>query len=151
MINSKKYILVKYFSIFYLISVLNVVTFNLISNYFKINSGFNNESQTVLEIFFTVVILAPLIETFLFNYTTQKFIEFFTSHKIKVILFSSIVFSIVHCYSFIYMVYSFFAGLILNLFYHYCKSNFNVTNAFWLTFLLHLAHNLTGFIILELI
>lgn len=139
------------FFIFYIISIINISVFNIISYHFNIDSGFQSFSTNKFEIFILVVIFAPLFETLIFNLFTQRILFKFCKNFYFIIFFSSLIFGFGHYYSFIYFLYGILAGFILNLFYYLQKEKFNEKKSFLLTSLLHAFYNFTGFIILEIL
>ncbi|MCV9932284.1 CPBP family intramembrane metalloprotease [Flavobacterium sp. LS1R47] len=139
--------LITFFS-YLIVAILNGYLFNWINDtYFN----YSNESENGLKNFsglgkfVIVVILAPILETLIFQFTPNEILE-----KLKVrsyflkITIPSLLFSLAHFYHPIYIVMSFIAGIILNKYYIDTK---NETRLFFiLTVLLHSAYNLYGYL-----
>lgn len=75
-----------------------------------------NETIMTLELrrkIVEVVVLAPLIETLIFQkwfYKLFSYIDWFNQYKILIILLSAVVFGLIHFYSLSYIIYNFFVG-----------------------------------------
>ena len=64
---------------------------------------------------FSVVVIAPLIETLIFQSLAYRFISrinFFRKHKVWIIIVSALLFGIAHSYSISYMVFGFIIGCV---------------------------------------
>ncbi|NMA57468.1 MULTISPECIES: CPBP family intramembrane glutamic endopeptidase [Clostridium] len=87
-------------------------------------------------------ILAPLLETLVFQYGVIEVLDFINFSKYRqaiLIVISSIAFGMSHCYSVIYMVYGFLIGLVLAYSYMlYKKKDFS---AFGVVFWIHCLRN----------
>jgi len=107
-----------------------------------------NES-TNMEKFWLSIVLAPLIETFLFTMLIIEFsLHLFQRVKIKnyiAILFSAILFSWSHNFSVVYIIYAFITGLIYGWLYLLTK-NRGVFMAFSTVFLVHFINNSVAFL-----
>lgn len=139
--------LITFFS-YLIVAILNGYFFNWINDtYFN----YSNESENGLKDFSglgkfgIVVILAPILETLIFQFTPNEILE-----KLKVrsyflkITIPSLLFSFAHFYHPIYIVMTFIAGILLNKYYIDTK---NETRLFFiLTVLLHSAYNLYGYL-----
>jgi membrane protease YdiL (CAAX protease family) len=93
----------------------------------------------IFKIILMGVLLAPIIETFIF----QKLFFDFLRHKIKVrfiILISALCFGFSHFYDLVYVINTFFIGIILSIAYALWKKK-NIT-PFWIVVIIHLLHNL---------
>lgn len=107
------------------INIFLSLFYNYIMSIFKFNYApnpipFNN----IYEDFFLVVCLAPIIETGLFQFIPAHFLKRF--NKLKIILISSIIFSLSHWYSVLNFVYGFIIGILFITGYFYAinkKSN----------------------------
>lgn len=126
---------------------------SLIANLFLKEQDFINSSLEgfeVGEIFVIVVFLAPLLETFLFQFIFIELIIFiFQYFKIQkgeyfAILISSIVFSSTHNFSTFYMFNSLVSGLIYGWFYVFSKNKKGL-NGFVTVFTVHSFSNLVAF------
>lgn len=93
----------------------------------------------IFKIILMGVFLAPIIETFIF----QKLLFDFLSDKIKVrfiILISALCFGFSHFYDLVYVINTFFIGIIFAIAYTLWKKR-NIT-PFWIVVIIHLLHNL---------
>lgn len=116
--NSKKFIIVMVL----LDIVLAMITFMMISLIFPeyvknaVNNmgGINYEDSTLIEKGFFTIILASLIETFIFQHTLILCLKKIPKIKnITIIILSSLIFGISHNYSVLYMIRGFTSGIIL--------------------------------------
>jgi|GEM_PF-1552546 len=85
------------------------------------------------------VIVAPIIETFIFQYLSFKLIKLVTKNPIYTIGLASLFFAVNHYYNWFYILVIFFIGIILN--YNYYAVQKISKYAFLLTFLLHATNN----------
>ena len=91
----------------------------------------------------TAVIIAPLVETFLFQKMTIAICYVHIKNNLICIILSTILFSLTHLDSIKRVIAVAFTGLCLGLFYTVLKQK--KLNAFWLTTLLHASWNLFVF------
>jgi len=71
------------------------------------------KKESVFYAFFMIVIFGPLIETLIFQTAVIRTILFFFEKYRKLAVFvSASLFSIIHIYSAVYVIFGFFAGLI---------------------------------------
>jgi membrane protease YdiL (CAAX protease family) len=128
---------------------------NLIGQIFLESQDFDNSSLDGLEgvgLFIVVVILAPLLESLLFQFIIiEAIILIFSYLKIKqdevvAVIISSIFFSLTHTYSHFYLFISFIGGLILGSFYIFAKNKKGM-NGFLTVFIVHSFSNLITFLI----
>lgn len=92
---------------------------------------------------FTALILAPILETLVFQHLTYKLFQVFSATRGKYliyILLSSLLFGSLHSYSLSYMASAFTMGLVLNYIYFFYSKNIQV--AFWSTAFIHFLRNL---------
>lgn len=105
-------------------------------------SGENfDPSQSVFD-FVSVILVAPLIETALFQalpYYLLNKIDFFRKRIWLIILVSSIIFSLLHIYSILYVLFAFFPGVLLMTGYHLRQGR----HPFATIFMVHLMINAT--------
>jgi membrane protease YdiL (CAAX protease family) len=120
-----------------------LLPFEIIDYFFEIETGqdalINDLSGLILLI--VTVILAPLIETFIFQYIVIKISFFFLKSALFSILLSAFLFGLNHLYSIPYFIVTFFAGIIYASLYFIAKAK--NTNPFWMIFLVHALYNLT--------
>lgn len=93
------------------------------------------------------VIIGPIFETLVFNSFLNEVLIKIIPKKIVVIIISSLAFSLMHDYSYIYMISTFLAGLILNTFYFHLRNEYGIWIAFLVTLMLHVNHNLIGILL----
>lgn len=128
------------------INLIIVITLNLL------NIDFGNlqlGEVSLLSLFVLVVFIAPLFETFLFNFLPIKTVQYFTKNKYVIVFLASIIFSLIHTYSFVYMIMTYIGGLGLNTFYLVTEGKKGKLKALGLTTLLHSVYNLIGFLLIE--
>ena len=97
---------------------------------------------------FIAIIIAPIIETLLFQFGVFKLMQLnkFTRDKyVHYIIISSLLFGLEHWYNLRYIIFAFSAGLPLA--YTYYLYHKNPIKAFRFTALVHSLHNLTGLLI----
>ncbi len=117
-LNPVAFVLVNYLLLLFILFVF----FGIPDYFFNIMSGVKNEATTNLkptELFITTVIVAPLLETFLFQYGIIKSIVYLSDNKYKTqaIILSAMAFTLIHSYSIIYMIYAFIMGLFFGILY----------------------------------
>lgn len=141
--------LILFFLISFVLAVLNGYFFNYINDtylHFDVNY---NKSQNISknELNFIAIFIAPLIETFIFQYLPylilSKWIRL--DNKAFCILIMSTIFASMHYYNWLYIVMTFFGGIILNNFYIYYHKHIP-KYSFVLTVLFHALFNLYGFL-----
>lgn len=98
------------------------------------------------EIFLLSVIIGPLLETLIFQYLTIEILSFFKLKKSFIILISSLFFSLIHYYNFIYIIATLPAGIIYATYYMYLKEK-KIKTPFLYIFGLHTLYNFTVFIL----
>lgn len=133
---------------------LTVLLFQIILafvlNFLDIDFGENPmKDKSAENIFFLVVIVAPIFETLLFNVLPIKAIQFFIKNKLVIVLLSSLGFASIHTYSIVYLIMTYFGAIGLNTFYLVIEEKKGFLNAIGLTVLLHSIYNLFGFLLIE--
>ena len=124
--------------IFYFLNFLNTNFFH-----FK-SSNYNGYKLSQNELFLIVVIIAPIIETYIAQFALMKFLKIYITNQIYLLIIASTFFGIMHNYNWLYMLVTFFLGLILN--YYYLEVQKISKYSFFLTALLHSLYNLYGFL-----
>lgn len=132
------------------IAIANGYFFNLINDrYFKFSTEENGlKGFSAVAKFGLIIIAAPLIETFFFNFVLNL-----TLRELKIrsmfwlVLIPSIVFSLAHFYNFLYALMAFAGAIIMN--WYYIHSQSTSKYAFWLVVLLHASYNLFGFLFIN--
>ncbi|MCT3949239.1 CPBP family glutamic-type intramembrane protease [Elizabethkingia anophelis] len=153
--EKKAYISVLYFS---LISIIYSLITVEVADYFGINENdiggfkFKNSIQEIL----VSLIIAPLLETIIFQYLVYKIIYLLKNFIQKFVLknnhqylvfylsISSILFAINHSYSEYYILLMLLPGLILSFAFYYFKKGYSYP--IFYVFLLHFFHNLAALI-----
>lgn len=124
----------------------------LISTFYPQINMFNTEVQHFYgaERFWIPVVVAPLLETFIFQYALLEFFLYLFgklkyTHLISVVL-SGILFGLIHSFNTFYVFATFIAGIIFayEYIYFYKKSR---TLAFWAVFFTHFINNLTAYLL----
>ncbi|CAA9198941.1 CPBP family intramembrane glutamic endopeptidase [Flavobacterium collinsii] len=128
-----------------LINLLNSYTFKVLAEFLgsDLGKGFN-ENYTINEKLVLFVIVAPLLETFLFQYAV---IEICKSRKIALrycCLLSALIFASNHLYNVFYFLFAFAAGMMLAGLYVTGRS---VRNSFLITLITHTIYNGIVFIL----
>ena len=141
--------LIIFFLISFVLAVLNGYFFNYINDtYFHFDVNYN-KSQNISknELNFIAIFIAPFLETFLFQYLPylilSKWIRL--SNKVFCIIIMSAIFASMHYYHWLYIVMTFFGGIILNNLYIYYNKHAH-SYSFILTALFHSLFNLYGFL-----
>lgn len=128
-----------------IVAILNGYFFNFLNDTFFhfTNPKFDRLSQR--ETFFLAVIIAPIVETLIFQVLVYKSLLYFgIKNNYICIVIMSIIFSQMHWYYWLYVVMTFVSGLIINSFYVKLMKLRNTALAFILTMALHLCYNLYG-------
>lgn len=101
-----------------------------------------NSNGPDLDWWVVVIILGPILETYLFQHLPFKLLQKWNLTKRKYgiyIVITTIVFSLLHCYSLQYIIAVIPGGIILAYVYvFYCKS---MRKAFWSTTIIHSLRN----------
>lgn len=106
-----------------------------------------DKSMSLTEIFILSVIIAPLLETFLFQYLIIEILSFFKRIKVNIIIIiSSLAFSLIHYYNFIYILVTLLSGMIYASYYLYLKEE-KQKSPFLYVFALHSLYNFSVFIL----
>lgn len=130
-----------------LAAITNGYIFNFINNkYFHYSSNQNGLSEfSATTKFLIIVIIAPIVETAIFNLLPNKLLKHFRlNNNLLLIIIPSIVFSLFHLYNTIYFLMALIGGLITN--WYFLNSHKRAEIAFWLVALLHATYNLYGYL-----
>ena len=139
--------LIIFFLISFALALLNGYFFNYINDtylHFDVNyNKYQNISKNELN--FISVFIAPFLETFIFQYLPYLILTKWIKIRNTVfcIIIMSIIFSSVHYYNWLYIIMTFFGGIILNNLYIY-YSKHSCKYSFILTVLFHSLFNLYG-------
>lgn len=142
--------IVQLFLLLLLFKIVNGYLFSYINNrFFKFeNTAFENFSE--IELFFIAVVVAPVIETLIFQYGLYKFLNYIKiKNTIFAVVLMSFAFSQAHSYHWLYMLATFVSGLFLNYFYISILKSRSEFIAVLLTIALHLSYNLFGFLFVD--
>lgn len=150
-IHFKKQYFIKSILVSILFSTCSFLFGFLVFKYFDIILGKQNDlDYSKIQIFFMLVVIAPIIETLLFQYLiiNQVFVSYGGKNKKTVaILISSLFFGIIHYYSFFYFLSMSILGLILAYSFCYFKQNANTSSAIFYVILIHSSSNCYAFLI----
>jgi len=119
--------------------------------YFGDVGGADFYEDSILVIYLTVGVFGPLIETLLF-----QLIPIYLMSLIKkmpywsIIIVSALCFVLTHHYSWLYVFYTFFLGIVYATTFLVLKNKRGYVFAFWLVFLVHAFYNTTVFFIKQL-
>jgi len=108
-----------------------------------------NLNTSILGIFIISVIIAPLLETFIFQFLVIELLHTFKLDNTTIIFISAALFALSHYYNLIYILIIFLPGLIYATYYLYLKHNNK--NGFLPVFFLHSLSNLIPFIFFDLL
>jgi len=115
--------------------------FGIVESCFNLdNNGLSIENNSFKE-FVILSIFIPTFETICFITIPTFLLKFVIKKKIIIVLIISSLFAFFHDYSLIYIIYAFFAGIIMSVFYILLFEKYNFFVAFLLSILLHSAHN----------
>jgi hypothetical protein len=134
-----------YIFIFFLfIAIINGLFFNFLNDSFFHLKDSMHDDISKEEMAFLAVLVAPFLETLFFQFLFYKVLTGWLGLKNDVvcILIMSLAFSQMHWYNWLYVVMTFFGGLILNTFYITFRGR--TRYYFMLTVLFHALYNLYG-------
>jgi uncharacterized protein len=145
MFKSSKSYLVKIFFICFFLSIVNCYFFEWINQYLHCTLSNPLDKDPIYEQFLIGVLVAPIIETWLFQYLPNKIlIKTKITNRYALLIIPGLIFGMAHIsYSWLYGLAMFFAGLVLNFF--FLKAQASNRHYFWLTALLHSFYNLFCF------
>lgn len=95
-----------------------------------------------------VTIVAPILETLIFQYGVIEIlnhISYFKKKNLVIGIISAILFGVVHSYSVLYMFFGFIIGLLLA--YSYILYKRKSFSAFWVVFWIHCIRNSISFLL----
>lgn len=120
---------------------------NLIDPQYIDSNPIVNESLEV--IFILSVIIAPIVETFIFQFLIIEILLLFKVKHFAIIVISGLLFAVAHFYNLAYILAIVFPGLLFAWYYLYLKVH--KKNAFLSVTLLHACSNLFAFIFDDLL
>jgi|JI10StandDraft_1071094.scaffolds.fasta_scaffold1095014_3 hypothetical protein len=143
----------KFIQLFFLIllfKIINGYVFTYINHrFFKLENAIFEELSEK-EMFFLAVVLAPIIETLIFQLFLYRLLDKTRINNMPIIIIlMSFAFSQAHWYHWLYVVAAFINGIFLNYFYLYTYKKKNELVAVLLTIVLHSSYNLFGFLFVE--
>lgn len=100
------------------------------------------ETGTLLYKVMVGSILAPIIETLIFQYVVIEIlnaVKILKEKNIAIVIISAVLFGISHSYSYLYIFYAFIIGLLLA--YSYLVYKKKKFSAFWVVFWIHCIRN----------
>ncbi len=109
------------------------------------------ESGPNMKNWFVVIIVAPIIETFINQFGVFKIlnkIKIIRDKQGLIIFISAFIFGITHAYNLSYMLFGFSMGIVLA--YIYYIFHHNPQKAFWSTAIIHSFRNFTAIILIML-
>lgn len=92
--------------------------------------------------FITLVFLAPLVETYLFQYLFFEHLSRYLKNSV-IIFLSAIAFGLGHTYNSAYILYAFFSGLLYSVCYYYRLNS----HPYVIVFLIHSVYNLLAILL----
>nr|WP_244525460.1 CPBP family glutamic-type intramembrane protease [Bacillus sp. 166amftsu] len=136
-----------------IISFLITIPLNLFLPPSQANPSIN---ESIIEHIFLVLIIAPFLETILFQkilFFILQITPYISERNILIILISSIIFGLNHQFDITYIIAATLMGLVFNYSYFiYQQKNYNDSqsmSAFWIVFWIHELHNAIAFFIIE--
>ncbi|WP_353954761.1 CPBP family intramembrane glutamic endopeptidase [uncultured Chryseobacterium sp.] len=140
---------VTFFFASFALALLNGYFFNYLNDaYFHFNVHQNKYANiSEGELNFIAIFIAPFVETFLFQYLPYLILtKWIRLHNnLLCIVIMSVIFASMHSYNWLYIVMTFFGGIILNNLYAYYYKHAR-TYSFILTVLFHSLFNLYGYL-----
>lgn len=141
--------LAKYIVFFILLSFLIIAVTILINlaliNFFHIDLTDNRKTpsfgsaSTIVKLIF-LFLLAPLLETYIFQYGIIKWLLSTKLKKVFIVLISALFFGLSHYYDVLYVLNTFFVGIVLAL--CFMLGADKKISPFWITAIVHATHNL---------
>lgn len=120
------------------ISILTAPFIWITDNYLK-----DGDAGPGTESFITILVIAPILETYLFQHMTYKLFQSISATRYNYlfyIILSSLIFGSLHTYSVSYVLYAFTLGLMLSSIYIFYSKK--PKTAFWSTAFIHFSRNL---------
>ncbi len=135
-----------FFSLFIIDTIYNFIVSYIISRYdATLIDTHLADKYSLFTIFILTVVIAPIFETFIFQFLLIEILLTFKLKKEIIIYISAILFAATHNYNFVYFIAIIFSGLIYAAYYLYLKSKNK--NALFYVILLHSVSNLFIFVI----
>jgi len=140
-----------YITVFVLliIACTHDLIFTKIIAFYGIDMGPSPKDYGIVTNIIASIIIAPLLETIIFQYLPHKGLSYIKPLKNNpklfnwvYIVFATFLFCLSHCYSLIYIFATIIPGMILAYYFNYLYRKFNYFNAIYFISLLHLSKNL---------
>ena len=142
--------IIQFFFLLLLLKVFNGYIFSYLNNtvFHLENPIFEKIPEN--EMFFLLVVFAPIIETLIFQFLLYRLLnQMRIKNTLIIVILMSFAFSQAHWYHWLYVVATFINGLFLNYFYLYIHKKKNELIAVLLTIALHSSYNLYGFLFVK--
>lgn len=133
------------------ISISLTFGFDFVIDSIKGTNGSNFNKIQIWEKLFLILIFAPILETLFLNYLPILILKKFTKNNFVYLIFNSVIFSLLHNYSWLYMAFAFLSALLLNLYFIIVMIKEDEIEALKYTILLHLLYNFSIFILTDLL
>jgi hypothetical protein len=129
-----------------LLSITYNIAFSFVLEYFTESGLKADELESIppFKLLLMATILAPLVETFVFQFLLIEIICFFSKSKMLALVVSTILFALTHAYNLNYILFAFIPGFMLGILYLILKNK--QKPAFILVCLAHALSNLYSFI-----
>lgn len=144
-LNSKSYI--NLFLIFFIIKFIFLTVTSIIAT--RIDPSFTSnpiDNENIIYIFAMLVILAPVLGTFIFQLAIIEIGFEFKLRRRLLVLISSVLFALSHHYNWVYVGIMFIIGFIFAYSYMIIRNKFDVTKATLFVISLHAMSNLIAFL-----
>jgi len=144
-LNSKSYI--NLFLIFFIIKFIFLTVTSIIAT--RIDPSFTSnpiDNENIIYIFAMLVIIAPVLETFIFQLAIIEIGLEFKLRRRLLVLISSILFALSHHYNWVYVGIMFFIGFIFAYSYMIVRNKYDMTKATLFVISLHAMSNLIAFL-----
>ena len=135
--------ILKLITLIYLTDLLISIVFSI---FYSSSNSIGYKFSNKFEEFFLVVLIAPVIETYLFQHIIIKFLEKKLSKNIYILMICSLVFGLMHTYNIVYFFKACISGFLYSLLYLIIKQSKN-KNPIMYVIICHSLYNLTGFLI----
>lgn len=142
----KNYIIV---FVLLIIACAHDLIFTKIISFYGINMGPSAKDYGIVTNIIASIIIAPLLETMIFQYLPHKGLSYIKPLKNSpklfnwtYVLFATFLFCLSHSYSFIYILATIIPGILLSYYFNYFSLKFNYFTAIYFISLLHLAKNI---------
>lgn len=135
-----------YIVIIYSLFILNFVALLFITTTHISNPIFN-ERISVIAKFFVILIVSPVLETIIFQYFILKLLNLLFKRQYISWILSSILFGLVHAFSYHYVIFSTFIGLVFGA----CFITYKESNPIIRTTTLHCLYNTSSILLSTII